>query len=432
MNALTLQIVQEKLEGMRNDFALTLPPGLSKDRFVRVALTAVQNNPALLECTPESLFQACRKAAEDGLLPDGREGAMALRKAKQRDGSYRRVAVWLPMVQGLIAKAKRRGSVANLVAHIVYEGEDCSISLGDEDRIVHRRDITKVKRGKEVMVYAIATMKDGTKERDHMTWEQVQHVRRSSTSPNDGPWVTHTDEMARKTVIRRLSKRLPSLDEGDDELQRAVTRVDELYPAVGNESAKWAELAVDPEGSAKSELAVEIESAGNTVRAVNLEGAEKLVRAVGNESAGGAERAVAKESAERLVRAADREGAVVAERAIDQESAESREQAENAESSVPKERAIRKESAKTLERRPKFSEWLEEYRGRAAACRTRAAVEYLAMDETATAVLDRGTENQILQLQAVLNAARVRVDGSADAVEPLTVNTTDAGDELYE
>src|SRR6516162_1080234 len=154
MNALTLQIVQERLEGMRNDFALTLPPGLSKDRFVRVALTAVQNNPALLECTPESLFQACRKAAEDGLLPDGREGAMALRKAKQRDGSYRRVAVWLPMVQGLIAKAKRRGSVANLVAHIVYEGEDCSISLGDEDRIVHRRDITKVKRGKEVMVYA--------------------------------------------------------------------------------------------------------------------------------------------------------------------------------------------------------------------------------------------------------------------------------------
>ena len=167
MAALTIANVQQELTTLTPEFAKTLPPGMTADRFARVALTAVQNNPDLLACNPQSLFNACMKAAQDGLLPDGREGAIIPRKGQ---------ATWQPMVQGLVAKAKRRGSVTNLVANIVYDGEPFEVLMGDDDRIVHRRELDKVHKGSEVAVYAIATLKDGTKEREVMTWEEVQAV----------------------------------------------------------------------------------------------------------------------------------------------------------------------------------------------------------------------------------------------------------------
>ena len=221
MTALTIATVKAQLTALAPEFSKTLPPGMTPERFTRVALTAIQNNPSLLASDPDSLWNACMKAAQDGLLPDGKEGAIVIRA---------RQAVWMPMVQGIIAKAKRRGSVTNIVANIVYDGEPFEVLLGDEDRIVHRREIMKVERGKEVAVYAIATMKDGSKEREIMTWDQVMHVRQSSSTPNAGPWVQHTDEMGKKTCLRRLSKRLPSLEDGDDDLRQAIERVDELYP----------------------------------------------------------------------------------------------------------------------------------------------------------------------------------------------------------
>jgi recombination protein RecT len=212
------------------EFARALPPGVDPNRFARVVQTALQQNQKLLECTPDSLWGACMKAAQDGLLPDGREGAMVPRwngKAKRLE------AHWMPMVAGLIAKAKRKGSVASLSAQVVYEGEPFQVLLGDEDRIHHVRDIAKVKRGAEVAVYAIATMKDGSKEREIMSWEQVQQVAAVSADRESGDvqpvWKTWPEEMARKSCIRRLSKRLPSLDDADDDFKRAVERVDELY-----------------------------------------------------------------------------------------------------------------------------------------------------------------------------------------------------------
>lgn len=226
-NRLTIQDVRQHLTTLSPDIARSLPPGVSSERFTTVALTAIQNTPKLLECDPASLFNACMKAAQDGLLPDGREGAIIPRwnsRAKRTE------ATWQPMVAGLQAKAKRRGNVASLVANVVYRGETFEVLLGDEDRIIHRRDLTKVKRNNEIAVYAIATMKDGSKEREVMTWEQVMIVRQASGDPDSMPWTKWTDEMARKSVIRRLAKRLPSLDDGDDELRQAVERVDELYP----------------------------------------------------------------------------------------------------------------------------------------------------------------------------------------------------------
>ena len=220
MNALTISYVETEIDALAPQIAAVLPPDVPADKFRSVVLAAIRNNAELLRCDPQSLFNACLNAAQDGLMPDGREGAIVPRKGK---------AVWQPMIQGIYKRVKSSGSVAALSANVVYDGETFDVLLGDEDRIVHRRDMTKVAKGAEVAVYAIATLRDGSKEREVMTWDQVEAVRKSSAMPNSGPWTQWADEMARKTVVRRLAKRLPVIEPADEVLQRTIGRVDSLY-----------------------------------------------------------------------------------------------------------------------------------------------------------------------------------------------------------
>jgi recombination protein RecT len=218
--SLTTQTFETELDSINPRIAAMLPPDVPLEKFRQVVLAAIRQKPDLLKCNQSSLFSACLNAAQDGLLPDGREGAIVPRKG---------IAVWQPMIGGIFKRLKSGGSVASLSANVVYDGEEFAVMLGDEDRIVHRRDVSLVRRGQEVAVYAIARLKDGTAEREIMTWEQVEAVRQASAMPNSGPWTDWPDEMARKTVIRRLSKRLPVLDPADEALQRTIQRVDALY-----------------------------------------------------------------------------------------------------------------------------------------------------------------------------------------------------------
>lgn len=226
--SLTIQTVAEELDNIGPQIAALLPPDVSPEKFRQVALAAIRQKPDLMRCNRQSLFNACLNAAQDGLLPDGREGAIVPRK---------NLAVWQPMIGGIYKRVKTSGSVASLSANIVYDGEEFEVLLGDDDRIVHRRDMSRVAKGNEVAAYAIATLKDGTKEREVMTWQQIEDVRKVSAAADSGPWRDWPDEMARKTVVRRLAKRLPVLDPADEALQRTIHRVDALYDFSGKEAA---------------------------------------------------------------------------------------------------------------------------------------------------------------------------------------------------
>ncbi|EBQ9580483.1 recombination and repair protein RecT, partial [Salmonella enterica subsp. enterica serovar Weltevreden] len=68
-------------------------------------------------------------------------------------------------------------------------------------------------------VYAVARLKDGGTQFEVMTRKQIELVRAQSKAGNNGPWVTHWEEMAKKTAIRRLFKYLPV----SIEIQRAVS-----------------------------------------------------------------------------------------------------------------------------------------------------------------------------------------------------------------
>jgi recombination protein RecT len=62
-------------------------------------------------------------------------------------------------------------------------------------------------------------MKDGEKSREFMDVDQINAIRQRSRSGKSGPWVSDFDEMAKKTVVRRHSKRLPMSTDLDDLLR---------------------------------------------------------------------------------------------------------------------------------------------------------------------------------------------------------------------
>ena len=197
-NLPAVQEVRGALEKMAPQFKAALPAHVSVEKFVRVTLTAVQTNPQLINADRRTLFAAATKAAQMGLLPDGREGAIV---------TFKDQAQWMPMTAGIMKLVRNSGEISTWSVQAVYENDQFDFMLGDDEHITHKPALSN--RGKLIAVYSIVTMKDGEKSREVMSVEDVDAIRKRSRSANAGPWVTDYAEMAKKTVVRRHSKRLP-------------------------------------------------------------------------------------------------------------------------------------------------------------------------------------------------------------------------------
>ena len=228
MNKPVQPIVEFKqdLRGLSERSELVLPSNVSPEAFNNAAIVAVQDNPGLLSADRASLFKSLRRAAAQGLVPDGREGALVTFKTKDKaSGQYINAVQWMPMVFGLIKMARRSGTIKDIRAHIVYQAEmdqgRFEYVVGDKEELTHHPMLTG-DRGDPVAAYAIATMSDGLLVREFMTADEIDTVRRAGSSQrlwknkkpvgvSDEPigiWKDWSSEMWKKTVIRRLSKRL--------------------------------------------------------------------------------------------------------------------------------------------------------------------------------------------------------------------------------
>lgn len=190
--------VRNQLTAMQPQFAAALPKHVDPARFVRVVMTAVQMTPSLLDADRRTLFASAMRASQMGLLPDSREGAIV---------TFKNQAQFMPMVAGIMKLVRNSGEISTWSVQAVYENDQFDFCLGDEEHITHKPSLSN--RGKLIAVYSIVTMKDGEKSREVMSVEDVNAIRARSRSGNSGPWVSDYSEMAKKTVVRRHSKRLP-------------------------------------------------------------------------------------------------------------------------------------------------------------------------------------------------------------------------------
>lgn len=203
--------VMKKENAIRSVLPLQVPP----KKWMRAAVTAYQTNPDLHKCELGSIMSSCMKAATDGLILDGREAALVVFNKKQGD-RFVPVAQYMPMVAGILKKARNSGQITMLSAHVVYEKDQFDYELGFEPELKHKPFLDG-DPGKVRCAYAIATLRDGSRQFEVMTNDEIMKVAKSSKSGWDsksgklkGVWDQWFSEMARKTVLKRLCKYLPS------------------------------------------------------------------------------------------------------------------------------------------------------------------------------------------------------------------------------
>jgi recombination protein RecT len=215
--------VRSLLEKSKTQLAMALPRHITAERMLRVALTSIQKNPTLLECTPNSLLGAVFQAAQLGLMPDGVIGeAYLIPFRNNKKGGVMEVQ-FMPGYRGLLQLARRSGQISTFTVRAVHERDTFQVELGLNPTLKHRPYEGDDDPGRLTHVYAIARMKDGGIQWDYMNHREVEDIRKRSKSANSGPWVTDYEEMAKKTMIRRIAKLLPC----SVEMQTAVT-LDEM------------------------------------------------------------------------------------------------------------------------------------------------------------------------------------------------------------
>ena len=95
--------------------------------------------------------------------------------------------------------------------------------LDSKPQITHKPLITG-DRGKPICVYAVAVTTNEGEYYEVMNMAEIdkcRQVSKASSSPHS-PWVKWFDQMAKKTVIHRIAKRLPKND-----AISSVVRIDE-------------------------------------------------------------------------------------------------------------------------------------------------------------------------------------------------------------
>lgn len=212
---------KENMDKRLGELKFALPPHMTPERFQRIALTALQRKPDLLKCTQASLWNACLLAAQDGLMPDGREGAIVPFGENAAGKKQADIATFMPMIGGLRKLARNSGDISDWLAFTVNAKDIFEVELGDSPKIIHKPYMGPEEPGEIVAAYSVAWLKDGTISRDVMTIRDILKIKAKSKAAN-GPWgdATFFPEMCKKTVARRHYKSLPHSSDLDDVIQR--------------------------------------------------------------------------------------------------------------------------------------------------------------------------------------------------------------------
>ena len=112
--------------------------------------------------------------------------------------------------KGLIDLAYRSGEVEAIQSQIVYENDYFECQYGLEPKLVHKPADSD--RGNPIKVYAMFKTKSGGYGFEVMSMDDVRkHAQKYSQAYNSSfsPWKTNFEEMAKKTVLKRILKYAP-------------------------------------------------------------------------------------------------------------------------------------------------------------------------------------------------------------------------------
>jgi recombination protein RecT len=199
--------------------------GTDVKKFMNNALMALNDKPEIKagQVSNKSVFDVCSRAANDGVVLDGREAAMVIgwnARTQQKEAQYRLMA------EGVMKMIRRSPEISYIACQVVYENDVCEISfVTDAIPVSHTVDL-KSGRGDPIGAYVVAKLASGEwTSPEYMSKAEVDAVRDAySKKDKDGNfskmWQNSWGEAARKTVLHRARKRLPLGEKASDALNR--------------------------------------------------------------------------------------------------------------------------------------------------------------------------------------------------------------------
>lgn len=201
------QTMKDYVNVMMPEIKKALPNTITPERFTRIVLSAISNNKQLQQCTPTSFLAGMMNAAQLGLEPNTPLGQAYLIPYKNKGTLEAQFQIGY---KGLIDLAYRSGQVKTIYAEEVCENDEFEYELGLNPKLVHKPAVKD--RGDVIYYYAVFKLVNGGEGFSVMSMEDVKkHMNRFSKAAQAGfsPWQTNFDEMAKKTVIKKVLKYAP-------------------------------------------------------------------------------------------------------------------------------------------------------------------------------------------------------------------------------
>ena len=199
--------MQTYIKSMEGEIKKALPSVITPERFTRMVLSAISVNPNLAQCTPKSFLGAMMSAAQLGLEPNTPLGQAYLIPYKNKGVDEVQFQIGY---KGLIDLAYRSGEVEVVQAQIVYENDGFECQYGLEPKLIHKPADSD--RGEPIKVYAVFKTKSGGYGFEVMSMDDVKlHASKYSKAYGSSfsPWKTNFEEMAKKTVLKKVLKYAP-------------------------------------------------------------------------------------------------------------------------------------------------------------------------------------------------------------------------------
>lgn len=216
MASTELVAFERDLNQMAPQLAQAIPPAanLPVERMIRTIVISCERAPRLLECSRQSVINAAWSAAVLGLEVDGVSGQAYL-------VPYKGTAQLQIGFKGFGTLAARAGFILN--GGVIREGDDYDVRLGTGGFIHVRPQLGGRANRRILAAYATLESHAFPPIVDLMDIDEIEKARAvSQTKRSDSPWNSWYDQMAIKTVKKRLAKSTPLID-----LQKAAVLDDQ-------------------------------------------------------------------------------------------------------------------------------------------------------------------------------------------------------------